>query len=107
MSKQKLYEPCPVCPTCGAAFVSHGWEMTTCVGFFSPFGHDHDGNCMGRDYTCSAGHVTTLSIVRRCPADGCDWRGKTECFCCDRFVDEWPAVAMAPVEGSESKERGR
>lgn len=78
------------CGTCGEPFVSHGYTQTTLVGFMSPPGHDHDGNCLGRDYKCRHGHRTTLSLRRRCHA--CDWTGRDECFCHPgKKVDRWPA----------------
>lgn len=88
-----LYGPCPNCPVCLAPFVGHGGTSWTLVGYFSPPGHEHDRNCMKREYRCANGHVTPLSKVRTCETNGCDWKGKTSCFCCERFVDEWPEVA--------------
>lgn len=93
-----LHGPCDECPECGAAFVGHGGTSYTLVGTFSPEGHEHDRNCMKREYRCAGGHVTALSKVRTCGddegprAEGCAWKGRTSCFCCQRFVDEWPAV---------------
>lgn len=78
------------CPTCSEPFTGHDGTTETTVGYFSPPGHDHDPNCMRRTYACPNGHQTELAIVRRCPTKGCDWKGRTECFCCARFVDEWP-----------------
>lgn len=89
------YEPCPVCPECQQPFTGHGGTSETCVGYYSPEGHEHDGNCMKREYRCANGHETPLALVRRCPAVGCEWKGKTECFCCARFVDEWPGDTNA------------
>lgn len=90
---------------CGAPFVGYLGEEVTSMGFFSPPGHRHDVNCRKREYVCSGGHRTVIAKVRRCndatawrdatnPA--CDWTGKRECFCCKTFVDEWPAIEVAP-----------
>lgn len=96
--KPRTYGPCPTCPTCGGAFVQNVSSEETCVGYFSPSGHDHDENCRIRLYRCASDHLTALAIVRRCPVPGCSWRGPTSCFCCERFVDEWPPVAVAEGE---------
>jgi hypothetical protein len=80
------------CPECNGAFVRASGACETCVGFFSPPGHDHNRNCLTRDYVCAQGHQTKVALIRTCPADGCDWRGKTSCFCCKRFVEAWPEV---------------
>lgn len=91
---------------CGAPFVSHGDMCITTVGTLwdLPPGHEHDTNCMRRDYTCANGHETTIAKVRRCNDEGCDepgapacgWTGKRECFCCRTFVDEWPTIEATP-----------
>lgn len=87
-----------VCPTCGAPTSrleggsddSYAWE--TCVGYFSPPGHDHDDNCRTKGAACANGHRWTMSKRRRCPA--CDWVGKDECFCHPgKKVDDWPQVS--------------
>lgn len=84
-----------VCPTCGEPFVRRGVESMTCVGYFSPEGHDHDDNCLRRIYTCAEGHQTTVSLRRRCPAPGCDWTGKEICRCHPGpKVDEWPKIEV-------------
>jgi hypothetical protein len=82
----------PACKLCHEPLVSMSsdiWE--TCVGYFSPPGHDHDDNCMSRSARCAAGHPNTLSIRRACPA--CTWRGRDECRTCgDRKLDAWPEL---------------
>lgn len=82
----------PVCPDCGEQFVSGGiGTTTTLVGYSSPPGHNHDGNCTSRSYTCANGHQSTLSLRRRCNVHGCDWVGKESCFChSGRKVERWP-----------------
>lgn len=62
------------CPTCGMAFVRYLDGGQTCVGFYSPEGHDHDDNCIKRYYVCPQGHETKFSLRRSCPA--CDWKGQ-------------------------------
>ena len=37
---------------CGAAWTQWSGGQMTCVGYFSPPGHDHDDNCMVRRYVC-------------------------------------------------------
>jgi hypothetical protein len=87
------------CSTCGKPLdhVRGGGTEMTCVGFFSPPGHDHDDNCLKRVYVCADGHRTVVSKRRRCPAPGCDWKGKETCFCHPNpKVDEWPEVVGEP-----------
>ena len=97
----KAYPP-GCCPDCGLAYsakaiqVAQQGEGETCVGYFSPPGHDHDDNCRKRQYTCPNGHKNTFSIRRKCPAEGCGWRGKEDCFCCKNpKVDCWPEEAAS------------
>lgn len=88
------------CPTCAGPFVSHGGTSTTLVAFSSPEGHNHDDNCRGRTYFCAAGHETPVWLRNRCPAAGCDWRGKEACFCHEGAkVDAWPPdVPLLPPQ---------
>lgn len=58
-----------------------GGVVETTVGYFSPPGHDHDDNCLRQCYQCAAGHTQFFSIRRKCPAPGCDWVGKPDCWC--------------------------
>ena len=77
---------------CGAEFASTTWESSTCVGYTSPPGHDHDDNCVTRAYVCLLGHETQLTARNSCPM--CDWRGKKECFCHKGpKLDDWPRLA--------------
>ena len=78
------------CAECGADG-THSGEFTTLVGFGGfPAGHNHDDNCRTRYYHCPNGHSWTESRRNRCHADGCDWKGKEECFCHQGpKVDEW------------------
>lgn len=77
---------------CGAPLVSMDADIVeTCVGFFSPPGHDHDDNCQRRGVHCAVGHEHTISVRRACSA--CDWKGKEACFCHEGpKVDAWPAL---------------
>lgn len=65
------------------------YETKTLVGYSSPKGHNHDDNCIKREYVCKGcGNIEVISIINKCH---CGWTGKTECFCCpDGKVDEWP-----------------
>lgn len=82
---------------CGARFASWNGESTTLVGYGSPPGHRHDDNCLKRGYVCENGHMTILSVVRRCSRQDCEWRGKAACFCCPNGkVDKWPDLNIAP-----------
>ena len=69
------------CPKCGEELRWDGGTISTLVGYYGPPGHDHDDNCLTREYICSNGHVTKESIRRTCPVPGCDWKGKKDCFC--------------------------
>lgn len=83
------------CPQCGAEWVwcEEGFGQTL-VGYASPPGHDHDDNCRQKQYRCANGHEHALSIRRRCSTYGCDWAGKSDCFCHPgRKVDAWPEVS--------------
>ena len=68
------------CSKCGEE-TRHAGTSQTLVGYGSPDGHDHDDNCLKRRYECVNGHAWVESVRRRCPAEGCDWRGKADCFC--------------------------
>ena len=75
---------------CGVGMVA-GPIGETLVGYRSPPGHDHNDNCMSREYTCGCGNRKVVSLRRRCPNPDCDWVGKEECFCHEgKKVDEWP-----------------
>lgn len=82
------------CPNCASDNISHSGTFETLVGYSSPRGHDHNDNCLKRDYQCGAcGHQWLVSKRRRCPT--CDWRGKATCFCHQGIakVDYWPEEA--------------
>lgn len=82
-------------PECAAMFASTSGTASTCVGSFSPPGHDHDDNCRSREYTCDDGHKSYFHRRNRCPNEDCDWVGKAECFCHPGpKVDEWPDLGM-------------
>lgn len=79
------------CELCGSPLFTDGSTMTTCVGYTSPAGHDHDDNCRSRYYRCANGHGVSLSKRNKCPT--CDWRGRAECFCHKGGkLDEWPTT---------------
>lgn len=81
------------CPECGAQWVLVLGHGQTLLGFVSPHGHRHDDNCATKLYECQNGHRRKISILRRCDAEGCDWVGKTECYCHpDPKVEAWPEV---------------
>jgi hypothetical protein len=76
---------------CGAAWAHMPDGIcSTCVGYFSPTGHDHDDNCTTRQIICASGHKKTIGLRRSCGA--CDWRGKTQCCGDFAYVDEWPVL---------------
>ena len=87
----------PVCSTCHGPLTTYDEESSTCVGYFQEEGHDHDPNCQRREFYCAEGHRNPIAIVRTCPTEGCDWQGKSECFCVPRFVRTWPAVPQRCV----------
>jgi hypothetical protein len=75
---------------CKAALVSIDEDICeTCVGYFSPEGHDHNDNCMTRIAFCANGGKHVVSLRRSCPA--CTWKGKAECWCHGGAkLDAWP-----------------
>ena len=85
------------CPVCAQPFISHGGSITTLVGYMSPPGHDHDDNCLLREYRCANGHDTAISVRRRCSHPECHWVGKAVCRCHkpETKVDAWPEIEYA------------
>lgn len=66
-------------------------ERETLLGFASQPGHNHNDNCLTRNYVCPNGHVRVVAIRRRCDVEGCTWKGKEECPChSGKKVEEWP-----------------
>lgn len=54
----------------------------TMVGFLSTPGHYHSPNCASFRQKCAAcGRWNEGSLRRECPAPGCGWKGRAECFC--------------------------
>ena len=79
-----------ICDQCEEQMAVGPWgETKTLVGYMSPPGHNHDDNCVKREYVCNNGHTKIISIRQRCPT--CDWVGKDYCGCCGgQKVDQWP-----------------
>lgn len=69
------------CVECGQRARWNGETSRTLVCFRSPAGHDHDDNCRTRSYVCPLEHFTYVVRRNRCSAPGCDWHGRTDCFC--------------------------
>jgi hypothetical protein len=104
VSKPQLPDKCE----CGQPWARLVDEVSsTCVGYWSPEGHDHDDNCVTRPLLCAGGCRRRLGIRRRCndhagewdigpEAPACDWRGKEECCGDYAYVDEWPAIGATP-----------
>lgn len=85
------------CKTCGGVFVRRDDAFTTCMGFLSPPGHDHDNNHVHASFWCAAGHRTVIGKRRRCPAAGCDWVSREEGGgIVNQF--EWPDVVPPAAE---------
>lgn len=82
---------------CGLPFVKHLGTLETCLGFFSPPGHDHNDNYMMRVYVCAEGHQRYISILRRCHA--CDWTGTLR----ELMVLEWPPDPCAALTAEAEK----
>ena len=97
------------CPECGSKFVScEAWTRTTLVGYTSPPGHSHDGNCHTKWFKCEQGHDTKLSIKTKCPSPGCDWKPKDTCYC--HFgpkLDAWPDVPSLMPEWLKARLEAR
>ena len=76
---------------CGKPLVGHYGTSSTLVGYSSPPGHNHDDNCVSREYICEDGHKVVLYKQARCP--NCDWVGKLECGChVGPKVSAWPKI---------------
>ena len=81
------------CPQCGELLrpVPKSDRETLVAVPFIP-GHDHNDNCLCRQYQCANGHRIGFWLRRRCPA--CDWKGKLTCFCHEHVqpikLDRWP-----------------
>ncbi|HEC63928.1 MAG TPA: hypothetical protein ENI23_01395 [bacterium] len=74
------------CPSCREGAIARYGESTTLIGyeeFEDSFGniHKHDDNCVKQNFECPNSHIWSLSIRRKCNAEGCDWKGKEECLC--------------------------
>jgi hypothetical protein len=68
----------PSCRTCGTKrFIAQGAGFTTCVGYYSPQGHNHDNNCKVARFQCENGHWRNYSLRRKCPS--CDWASHESC----------------------------
>lgn len=78
-----------ICPECGADAIPRG-ASETLVGYpAGACGAVHNDNCLGRIYTCPAGHNTAVFLRRSCRR--CEWKGKTTCRCHHgEKVEEWP-----------------
>lgn len=84
-----------ICPECGSAMRVKRFrdefkdvtkeranlilEMQTLLGYSSPEGHNHDDNCLTREYICPSRHMVKIGKQRRCHA--CNWVGKEACGC--------------------------
>lgn len=73
------------CPKCEAEgeksklFVGAGYTTLAAVQtFYDEDGtyHSHDLNTCRTAYECSRGHSFTLSEVKSCPQEGCEWNDK-------------------------------
>ena len=80
-----------LCTVCKSEMSFNGNASETCVGYFSPPGHNHNDNCLRREYECPCGEKVNVSKRRACSHPECDWKGKEKCFCHDmEKVEEWP-----------------
>lgn len=79
------------CGKCGKKMHGEGGVSQTMLAYLSPPGHNHDDNCRNRLYRCECGNSKNISKQNRCDNLECDWKGKSECFCCrGPKVVEWP-----------------
>lgn len=74
------------CPECGEDPIGHHGDTQTLLGIMSfedehGIWHTHDSNCLKMDVSCANGHYWTISEIRTCDVEGCDWKGEDECFC--------------------------
>lgn len=69
------------CPECKGplTFKHSGRTMVGYGGYQAP--HDHDDNCVTHEWWCMNGHIVCERQQNYCPAEGCEWKGKTDCFC--------------------------
>ena len=75
------------CSGCGKKVPGYICYMT-CVGYYSPPGHDHDDNCCQMKFECPDCKLeTTIAPRRKCPVEGCGWVGKQNC--CGDKVEWW------------------
>lgn len=80
------------CPVCKSLMTYMG-QYKTLVDIVSPPGHNHDDNCVRREYRCYQCNMRIeVSKRNRCPVLGCTWIGKAKCDCHvpNDKVDEWP-----------------
>jgi hypothetical protein len=69
------------CPTCKGT-VTYKGTWCTMVGYGNyEAPHDHDDNCKNSEWKCENGHQIQERQQNVCPVEGCDWRGKIDCFC--------------------------
>jgi len=53
--------------------------FSTLVGYHSPEGHNHDGNCAREYWACEDKHRYVAHPRRSC--EKCDWQGVKKCWC--------------------------
>jgi len=72
------------CPECNEE-TKYSIETSTLVGYrpllINGLEHNHDDNCLKREYICINGHEWVESIISNCSINGCNWHGKISCFC--------------------------
>jgi hypothetical protein len=83
-----------ICPGCGAAikFKESGKTLVGYGGYTAP--HNHDDNCVKYIWQCDNGCFVVERQQNVCPVPGCDWRGKTDCFCSKLGIAVYPKIEL-------------
>jgi hypothetical protein len=74
--------PCPDCKGRGReGQIAHTGQIMTCVGYFSPAGHDHDDNRVTYLFACTnplCCWKDSYTLENRCNVPGCPWKSSSK-----------------------------
>lgn len=76
--RKPTIDRCPVCET-KLNYIGSSRTAVNYRGYAPP--HDHDDNCQLLMLICENGHEISERQQNTCLVEGCNWKGKTECFC--------------------------